>query len=54
MNSCESLIIFIPGIESLTAKFPSITEYDEVINADVTHLVSKDVFIIEERLCKSV
>ena len=29
-------------------------EYDDVINADVIQLVSKDVFISEEELCKSV
>ena len=54
MNNHEFLIIFVQKIESLTANLFSIIFCDDVINASVTYLVSSDVFIIEEQLCKSV
>ena len=28
--------------------------YDDVLNDDITQLVSKDVFIVKEQLCKSI
>ena len=49
MNNYKYLIIFVQKIESLTANsiFHQLVWY-------VTQLVSKDVFIIEEQLCKSI
>ena len=49
MNNYKYLIIFVQKIESLTANSIFHNLYD-----DVTQLVSKDVFIIEEQLCKSI
>ena len=50
MNNYKYLIIFVQKIESLTAN----SIFHQLVWDDVTQLVSKDVFIIEEQLCKSV
>ena len=47
LTKYEFLITFVHKIESLTANY-----IFHKINADVTQLVSKDVFIIEEQLYK--
>ena len=51
--SIFEILLNISHFYSKNRKF-DINWYDDVINADVTQLVSKDVFIIEEQLCKSV
>ena len=48
MNNYEFLIIFIPKIESLTA----ISMMMSLMQTSL--LVTKNVFIVEEQLCKSV
>ena len=56
MNNYKYLIIFVQKIENFTANsiFHQL-RYDDVISDDdVTQLLSKDVFIIEEQLCKSI
>ena len=50
MNNYKCLAIFIEKIENLTANSIFHQLYDDVINADVIQLVSKDVFIIKEQL----
>ena len=54
MNNYKYLIIFVQKIENLTANSIFHQLYDDVINDDVTQLVSKDVFIIEKQLCESI
>ena len=49
MNNYKYLIIFVKKLKVLKQTPFSINYYD-----DVTQLVSKGVFIIEEQLCKSV